>query len=118
MSDSVPQATTLWSNILLRSVVELRNCYEQLKAQLNPQAVEDFTRLFEATERLDGLLAPEEQGEEGGNRRHDLMNALAAIQGYSEMLQEDLGGNFEVLDDTLSRLLKAAPPWPRKFPGY
>ena len=43
----------------------------------------------------------------GTDNRHDLMNALSAVQGYAEMLQEDLGDNYESMNDTLSRLLNA-----------
>jgi adenylate cyclase len=103
VSDSPSQATSSWSDILLRSLVELRNCYQQLHPQLPPDALEDFSHLFEATERLDGLIT----AEMSRDKRHDLMNVLAAIRGYSEMLQEDLGGDFEELNDTFSRLLKA-----------
>ncbi|MEH6583921.1 MAG: adenylate/guanylate cyclase domain-containing protein [Halioglobus sp.] len=103
MSDLPSQASTLWSDILMLSVAELRNAYDQLIQDLPPEAIEDFSRLFEATRRLEGLIAPGVAGDQS----HDIMNALAAIRGYGEMLQEDIGEQFEFLNDTFSRLLKA-----------
>jgi class 3 adenylate cyclase len=103
VSGSPSQTTTLWSDILLRSVAELREAYDQLLNELAPEAVEDFSRLFAATARMESLIAPSATGD----NNHDLMNALGAIRGYAEMLQEDLGGQFSSLNDSFSRLLKA-----------
>ena len=104
MSDSPGQITTLWSDILLQCVAELRNCYQQLFDDLSPEAIEDFSHLFDASTRLEGLLPIREENRDD---KHDLMNALAAIRGYAEMLQEDLGTEIELLNDTFSRLLDA-----------
>ncbi len=104
MSDSPAQITTLWSDILLHCVAELRNCQQQLSEDLSPESTEDFSHLFDATARLEALLANDM---DDGDNRHDLMNALAAIRGYAEMLQEDLGGEIETLNETFSRLLDA-----------
>jgi class 3 adenylate cyclase len=104
VSDSPAQITTLWSDILLHCVAELRNCHQQHSEDLSPESIEDFSHLFDATARLEALLANDK---EDGDNRHDLMNALAAIRGYAEMLQEDLGGKIETLNETFSRLLDA-----------
>ncbi len=103
MSTSSSQVHTLWSDLLLRSVVELREMFEALQQGLGPQTVDDFARLFESASRLETLLADDP----GSIDRHELLNILAAIRGYAEMLQEDMGELHPGLNDTLSRLLKA-----------
>ena len=107
MSSNPGQTTTLWSEILLRSVAELRESHDQLPDDLNAEAVQDFSRLFEATRRMEALIASAPGAPNSDDHSHDLMNALAAVQGYAEMLQEDLGDRFESLNDTFSRLLTA-----------
>ncbi|MEH6590581.1 MAG: adenylate/guanylate cyclase domain-containing protein [Halioglobus sp.] len=103
MSNQPSQLTTVWSDILLLAVVELRATYEHLHRDLEPQAQQDFTRLFDASRKMENLLA----GDVGENSSHDLMNALTAIRGYAEMLQEDLGAEHEQLNDSFTRLLTA-----------
>ena len=92
------------SDLLLRSVAELRELFEKLEGRLTDQNQDDFSHLFKGAKKLESLLG---QSEDGDNS-HDLMNALAAIKGYAEMLQEDITGFSSELDDTFSRLLKAA----------
>ncbi len=89
--------------MLARAVVEVRELFRQHKAKLDTNLLEDFAHLFEGAERLEAFLAnwSEEQS------THDLMNILAAIRGYSEMLREDLESGPEDLNDSLARLLSA-----------
>jgi len=103
VSGSPSQTTVLWSDILQHSVAELRATYDQILNTLTPESVEDFSRLFSATERMESLLASSTEGDD----THDLMNALAAIRGYAEMLQEDLGDQFGSLNASFSKLLQA-----------
>jgi len=42
---------------------------------------------------------------ESATSRHDLMNVLAAIRGYAELLSEDLGSVFTDIAVALARLL-------------
>ncbi|TXS91830.1 adenylate/guanylate cyclase domain-containing response regulator [Parahaliea aestuarii] len=84
-------------------MIELRALYERDGAGLDEMAREDFGKLFLAADRLENCLGSE-QDRDG---RHELMNVLAAIRGYAEMLQEDLEGRHPELADSLSRLLKA-----------
>ncbi len=97
------QVPTAWSVLLLRAVVELREGFDEQRRHLDDQTVEDFEHLFEAALRLDQMLATEGDSVD----RHDLMNVLAALRGYGEMLREEIGATHSRLDDALSRLLKA-----------
>jgi adenylate cyclase len=97
------QSVTLWSDVLLRAIVELREIFAGVRESLGGESLGDFTRLFDGALQLEGLLAAGERAE----NRHDLMNALSAIGGYAELLREDLAGGDPALSDTLARLLKA-----------
>jgi adenylate cyclase len=103
VSNPSSQVPTVWSDVLLLAIVELRDIYQQLQQDLEPHAQQDFSRLFDASEKMEKLMARDA----GENTSHDLMNALTAIRGYTEMLQEDLGGRYEQLNDSFSRLLSA-----------
>jgi signal transduction histidine kinase len=97
------QTTTQWSDFLLRALVELRQVFSAAEAQLDDTAREDFSRLFDGARRLEEML-----GQAGDTiDSHDLMNILAAIRGYAEILREDVGPQQAELDDTLARLLQA-----------
>ncbi|MFV0278394.1 MAG: adenylate/guanylate cyclase domain-containing protein [Parahaliea sp.] len=88
---------------MLRTLIELRDLYQRDRNQLDDMAREDFDKLFQAGASLNSRLA--EAGDREG--RHELMNVLAALRGYCEMLREDLDGSNEELRDSLSRLLMA-----------
>jgi adenylate cyclase len=103
VSNQSSQLTTVWSDVLLLAVVELRAFYDDLHTDLEPHAQQDFSRLFDASRKMEDLIARDA----GENTSHDLMNALTAIRGYAEMLQEDLGAAHEPLNDSFSRLLAA-----------
>ena len=97
------QTTTQWSDLLLRALVELREVFSAEQHALDADALEDFSRLFDGAKRLEDML--EESSDEIDS--HDLMNVFAAIRGYAELLQEDIGATQPLLSDTITRLLKA-----------
>jgi adenylate cyclase len=97
------QTSTLWSDLLLRAMAELREQFNQAQAGLGEDTREDFTRLFEGSSRLDDMV----RDGNGSADSHDLMNVLAAIRGYAELLREDMGSEHPELDAALARLLKA-----------
>ena len=103
MNPSHLQANTGWTDLLLRAIVELREFHGRAQANLDSQTLEDLSSLFDGAQRLEQMLANTEQQ----TNRHDLMNILAAIRGYAEMLREDVGPGETELDDVLARLLKA-----------
>jgi adenylate cyclase len=99
----VSQAPPLWSELLLRSLAELKDLYSSGLAGLDPDTTDDFSHLFEGGRRLEKMLGAPESKES----KHDLMNVLAAIRGYAEMLKEDIGSEQVSIGEALSRLLKA-----------
>ncbi|MBP6682252.1 MAG: response regulator [Halioglobus sp.] len=102
-STTAHPSPALWSELLLRSLAELRELFTALEPQLRHDSVGDFNQLFEGGRRLSNMLA----GIRSPGSRHDLMNVLAAIRGYAELLTEDLGAEFVELHAALARLLKA-----------
>jgi len=92
----------LWSEIVLRSLAELRELFAGLATQLEQDCVDDFDHLFEGGNRLSKMLA-----EQDTINRHDLMNVLSAIRGYAELLSEDLAADHVELKEGLTRLLTA-----------
>ena len=103
MTTPEAQAGALWSDVILRAIVELRGLFDSMRDRLEATALDDFNHLFEGADRLETMLAAPETRDS----THDLMNVLAAIRGYAEMLLEDLGPAHQPLADNLSRLLKA-----------
>ena len=97
------QTNTLWSDLLLRAMAELRELFNQMQAGLGEDARDDFARLFEGSARLDEMV----RNGNGSADSHDLMNVLAAIRGYAELLREDLSTEQLEMDAALARLLKA-----------
>lgn len=92
-----------WSQMLLRAVSDLRAWTAEHGATTLDSAVQDdLRRLFQAAATLEGQLASTE-----ADSHHDQMNSLAAIRGYAEMLQEDIGADAADLTDNLARLLQA-----------
>ncbi|WP_240725115.1 adenylate/guanylate cyclase domain-containing protein [Mangrovimicrobium sediminis] len=102
MTSSLSQSATPWSDLLLRSMAELREVYQRHEGELEAMATEDFAQLFASSQRLDALLLAEPLD------RHELRNVLSAVRGYGEMLREDLAAQQPELDAALARLLKAA----------
>ncbi len=100
---STSPAPALWSELLLRSMAELRELFTGLGTELGQETADDFDHLFEGGQRLTQMLS----STEAAASRHDLMNVLAAIRGYAELLHEDLGGQFAEVGEALTRLLKA-----------
>ncbi|MFT4822943.1 MAG: adenylate cyclase [Halioglobus sp.] len=103
VSISPEQSSPPWSETLVQSVEELHTFYNSRADQFDATAQGDFKHLFEALPRLQTLL--EETSQTDNN--HDVMNALTAIRGYTEMLREDLGEQFETLDTACGKLLQA-----------
>tara|TARA_R110001599_G_scaffold353527_1_gene593574 strand:+ start:9634 stop:11085 length:1452 start_codon:yes stop_codon:yes gene_type:complete len=93
----------VWSDLLLRSIAELRELFSGYREGLGAESVTDFDHLFEGGRRLTTMLAETEST----TSRHDLMNVLAAIRGYAELLAEDLGSEFADIREALTRLLHA-----------
>lgn len=93
----------LWSEMLLRSMAELRELLAGVGEQLGQESADDFDHLFEGGRRLNEMLAEPESAVS----RHDIMNVLSAIRGYAELLSEDVGEEFGELKAALARLLKA-----------
>ena len=89
-----------WEGHLLRELDTLRQSVAAQRDTLPDITRDDFDHLFEVSERLQTLL-----GESRDVDRHDLMNILAAMRGYGEMLREDVGQEHPVLDATLSAML-------------
>ena len=102
MSTSISQATPTWSDLLQHTTAELREQFSAVQADLHDEALDDFSRLFDACERLEQMLVDDQQA----HSRHDLMNVLAAIRGYAEMLREDISAQQPTLDTLLSRILE------------
>ncbi|MEH6635716.1 MAG: adenylate/guanylate cyclase domain-containing protein [Halioglobus sp.] len=103
MTTSISQATDAWSVQLLQTSAQLRALLSTQLADLPEQATEDFAKVFEAADRLETMLGDATQKD----NTHDLMNVLAAIRGYAEMLREDIGAQSPALDTALSQLLAA-----------
>ncbi len=101
MTSSSSLITSQWSDRLLGEIASLREAFDSLGATLGKDSREDFTHLFDAAERLNTMLDTAGRAAD----THDLMNVLAAVRGYAEMLREDLGGDHPSLDDTLAGLL-------------
>ncbi len=102
MTSSLTPSNAPWSDLLLRATAELREVYQRHIPELDSAAHEDFSKLFESALRLDRMISAEVLD------RHELRNILSALQGYGEMLREDLGALHPELDATLTRLLRAA----------
>ena len=97
MTTNSSQAPNPWADPLLRAIAQLRELFATAQARMDSDAREDFSRLFEGATRLERMLADPVQAA----NRHDLMNVLAAIRGYAEMLREDIGPQHPDVDDTL-----------------
>jgi adenylate cyclase len=98
-TDSPPD----WSEALQLEMTALRDRYAQISPSLGEQTQDDFKHLFEAADRLDDMLNIASRAAD----THDLMNVLAAVRGYSEMLAEDLPEDHDDIGDILDRMLEA-----------
>ena len=103
MTTQASQALPGWSELLFRSMAKLRELFDSALDCLDPDTTDDFSHLFEGGRRLEKMLGEPESKDSN----HDLMNVLAAIRGYAEMLREDLGTEQANMDEALSHLLEA-----------
>jgi adenylate cyclase len=88
-------------DLLLGFIAKLRERFTESSKELSEQSRDDFVHLFKGADKL---LVEVEASEEGYSG-HDLMNALAAVQGYAELLHEDAGNFSDNLSTLLSQLL-------------
>ncbi len=102
MSTDSSHSPAPWSDVLLGAVTELKTLADAEGVALDSGVHDDLRRLFQAAASLEGQLAAA-----GADSHHDQMNSLAAIRGYAEMLQEDIGADTTGLGDSLARLLRA-----------
>ncbi len=102
MSTDSSQPPAPWSQVLLHAVSDLRILAEAGDKGLEGALREDLQRLLQAATTLEHQVA-----DTANDSHHDQMNSLAAIRGYAEMLQEDLGTDSGSLGDSLTRLLQA-----------
>ncbi|MDX1735348.1 MAG: adenylate/guanylate cyclase domain-containing protein [Halioglobus sp.] len=101
MTSSSTDIGSDWSARLLRETAVLREQFEALGPELGADSRSDFLHLFNATKRLEAMLSASIRAAD----THDLMNVLAAVRGYSEMLREDAGQQFPQVDATLGAVL-------------
>ncbi len=92
-----------WGESMQQVIDILRQAFDARGGNLATQTRDDFDHLFSAAGRLEPMLAS------GGRAidRHELMNVLAAVRGYAEMLREDIGTQHSDFSDMLSALLTA-----------
>ncbi len=86
---------------MLADIAALRQTFERLQGTLGEDATADFSHMLSAATRLEQMLGDPEPAD-----RHDLMNVLAALRGYAEMLQEDIGAQHPDMNATLVSLLQ------------
>lgn len=103
MTGSQAQPTEGWGDSMKQVVDILHQAFVARAADLAPQTCDDFDHLFSAAQRLEPML------DSGGRAvdRHELMNVLAAVRGYAEMLKEDIGAQHADFADMLGALLTA-----------
>ena len=97
------QGATLWSDVIRRVIVELRGLFSDIRSRLDEAAIDDMEHLLDAAQRLESMLGVSQDSDAA----HDMMNVLAAMRGYAEMLLEDLGPAHQPIADALKRLLSA-----------
>ncbi len=97
------QGAALWSDVIRRVIVELRGLFSDIRSRLNEAAIDDMEHLLDAAQRLESMLGVSQDSDAA----HDMMNVLAAMRGYAEMLLEDLGPAHQPIADALKRLLSA-----------
>jgi class 3 adenylate cyclase len=103
MTTTTSQATPAWSDVLLSNIEALHLEFNAVEGVQSGETAADFSHLFDAAERLGKMLGDADRAAD----THDLMNVLAAVRGYAEMLREDLGVTYPRLDALLAALLDA-----------
>ncbi|PIE39534.1 MAG: adenylyl cyclase [Gammaproteobacteria bacterium] len=98
---STPNITEdLWSDHLLRAIADLRQQLSLWRGELDEASAADFSKLFTAAAQINQLFATPRRD------RHEVLNTLGVIKGYTELLLEDLCGSSVDLYEGLSRLHK------------
>ncbi|NND68001.1 MAG: response regulator [Halioglobus sp.] len=103
MTGNTVQPAEGWGDSMMQVIDILHQAFDARATDLARQTREDFDHLFTAAGRLEPML-------DAGGRvfdRHELMNVLAAVRGYAEMLKEDIGAQHADFADMLSALLTA-----------
>lgn len=103
MTSSASDIAPSWSAIFLDEIAALRAHFEQYGADFSADSRDDFRHLFDAAGRLEKTLAASVRSAD----THDLMNVLAAVRGYAEMLLEDVADSNPALERGLSALLRS-----------
>jgi class 3 adenylate cyclase len=86
-------------------MAELRDLSSQTSNALDADQCEDLDRLVSASASLEVLL--NDSSLDTDSMQHDTRNILGAIQGYAELILEDLGESAPQLQASLQRMLKA-----------
>ena len=92
---------------VLRALADLRAQLGPAMDNLSGEHQEDLERLVSAGAALEALLGSGGDQMDESTRRHDIMNVLGAMRGYSEFLIEDLQPIFPHIASALERVLKA-----------
>ncbi len=126
MSSSSKHITLAWSGQFQRAIDLLREAFLASEQELQSTAQEDFNHLFAAAERVQCLIADSTAPPD----QHELMNVLAAVRGYAEMLREDvtkpssedalnlLLGAIQAAQDNRSEAAKFSAKVVQSEPGY
>ena len=100
-------AITPFTDHVLRALADLRAQLGPAMDNLSGEHQEDLDRLVSAGSALEALLGSGSDDMDESTRRHDIMNVLGAMRGYSEFLIEDLQPIFPHIASSLERVLKA-----------
>ena len=63
MTNNANLSPAFGSDLLLRSVAELRELYGRFSDEINEQNRDDFAHLFQGAKKLESLLDPDQQGD-------------------------------------------------------
>lgn len=102
---SIQIAPNPWTDHVFKAMAELRAQSRQISTELPAGQRQDIERLVSASAALEALLSNPEPDE--SRLQHNLRNVLGAMQGYAELILEDLENSLPSLQAVLQRLLKA-----------
>jgi adenylate cyclase len=98
-------ASTAWTDHVFKSLAELRAQSTTVSDIVTAVQREDIDKLLSAGTALRDLLADTDMDSDA--QQHDIRNVLGALQGYSELLLEDIDDRNPELNATLEGILKA-----------